>query len=255
MARSTNGETDRLFSFIKSHSRCSSIKDPVQNWDSELVAAYQHVKEQPYWSRVWTIQEIVVARNVRIMCGNKSVQWLCFTHFLQLLAKNTGKSFIFRLRDWPTTFTELPIDLAQALDWTDSSLATDGCDKVYAILGLVNKGAGQDIVANYTYSSCTVYCIAIRAMWSDWRKTYYFDDQALLHASDIEMNSGKLSRMIDTIPNACLEARRLETGAQPSEHSRLSKYSRLLKSSGSDCDGLECGSQTVMQNIARWHNL
>ena len=114
------------------------------------------------------------------MCGIRFVEWPCFIQFLRLVSyrhfrlprefaldqtQDHARTFsIIRLGDWPRT----SMDLAQASDWSASSLATDSRDKVFALLGLVTTGLGRSIIPDYTYPLCVVYCIAIRANFRDW---------------------------------------------------------------------------------------
>lgn len=37
---------------------------------------------RPYWSRLWIIQEVILARDLSIMCGSKQLSWSRFADFL-----------------------------------------------------------------------------------------------------------------------------------------------------------------------------
>jgi len=202
-------ELERLNSKIESHDvHCFSTGLGVlyrgcgYQMDSGIIAAMRHLIRQKYWSRVWIIQEVTTARKVKIMCGTVLLDWLRFTQFLydfcfdhffipEELAfdqiDHQARSLpIIRLCGWTYGVTFL----AYALHWSETSLATDRRDKVYAILGLVNAGNGQLLAADYTLSPCNVYCLALRAMWRDCKSRYFNCDM------DLE---------VSIIPKVCLE--------------------------------------------------
>lgn len=138
------------------------------------------------------------------MCGDESVSWSIFAKFLPLifethfkkvkgmnrrLAPPAHSSAILSLGSWRRT----NIDLSHALELTGLSRATDGRDKVYALLGLVDKGAGQSIVVDYTISPCKVFFVATQALIRDWIR---YEDvmieemlQAILPKDNIESTS------------------------------------------------------------------
>ena len=149
---------------------CNSDIDP------SIAAAVVYLVKNPYWYRVWIIQEVTAAKKSTIMCGTTSLEWHRLGRFLERLQLNR----LFHLSDIKPHYLDstLPIirlyrwnhsvmHLGVALHWSSSSDATDDRDKVYAILGLVHKGAGRLLPADYTLSPCNVYCLAIRAMAVD----------------------------------------------------------------------------------------
>jgi len=52
-----------------------------QRLDPGVMSAVQHLESLPSWDRVWIIQEIVVGRKVRLVCGNDLISWSDFTTF------------------------------------------------------------------------------------------------------------------------------------------------------------------------------
>jgi hypothetical protein len=286
-------DTYRIFSFIKSHhNSCVFSDNPVEGCgiaiDLELANSLQHLKGRLYWTHVWTIQEIVVATNVRVMSGTQSVEWLCFTHFLRLLSyrhlwlpqelaldqmQDHALTFsILHLRDWPRA----SIDVAQALNWSASSLAADSRDKVYALLGLVTAALGTEILPDYNHPPYTVYCIAIRAIFGDWRREHIIGIDStpgeflnFLPDSNAHRYIAILRKDIKTIPQSCVDdARRCEmtgnlTMLRPAwlqlRQVILSAFRNAprnsIKTNGFGCDGLKCESLVVLRNAARWHEL
>jgi hypothetical protein len=177
-------ETGRLFDFIKRHHDiCTTYSEERGSCeflvDPGLVDAVRYLEERPYWNRIWVIQEMVVATKLELMCGEQYMLWPIFAGFWPLLFESHFKkvpgmnrrlappgyaSAILPVRLWRRT----EISLSYAVELTGRSHATDGKDKVYAILGLVDKGAGRNITVDYTISPCAVYLVATKALIADW---------------------------------------------------------------------------------------
>jgi len=235
--------------------RCGSLID------RDVVAAIQHLIRQPYWHRVWVIQEVVMAEKIRIMCGAMTLNWSYFGRFLMEMSDDRvpitkelafdpidikdRSSFIRLLSDWPWGSSTL----AHALNWSASRLATDGRDKVYAVLGLVDKGAGRLLAADYTLSPCNVYRLAIRAM-----------------AADCEEERCRCGLPVGMISDVCshdaLERDRVSADGRVRRCSKKSKSFLLTvfqisakdgTSVDTGCDGIQCHTQAKMQRFAEKH--
>jgi hypothetical protein len=177
-------ETSRLFAFIRKHHYACTIHGEAAEYceftaDRELADGIRYLEERPYWTRIWIIQEIVVASNLEVMCGDESVSWSIFVKFWPLIFENHFKktqgmnrrlgppahaSAILPLISWRRT----NIKLSYALELTGLSRASDDRDKVYALLGLVDEGTGQDIVIDYTIPPCRLFMTATQAVIQDW---------------------------------------------------------------------------------------
>lgn len=108
--------------------------------------------ERPWWSRVWIIQELCLAREVLVACGESTAPWEAVAFAVANLHKLPDDSFAlaslsatgkyrslantrFHIsRSKPDTCLQL-VDALAAFRW---SQATNPRDKVYALLGLTN---------------------------------------------------------------------------------------------------------------------
>lgn len=132
--------------------------------------------KHPWWSRLWIIQEVVLAREVTIACGDEMVPWATIRLFIRhleasepVLPQKMALNLIM-LRD-ETRYADIR-DSERSLSWLLTGTAynsecTDPRDRLYALLGLVRD---HDIVPDYSLSPCAVYCSAIQAIaraWSD----------------------------------------------------------------------------------------
>ena len=141
--------------------------------------AIEALLKSPWFSRIWTFQEIIVAANAVVHCGSHMMPWERFIKLIkwihvcghsesinyldnkaliawdaQMLYHNKGASQS-RLRG-----------LSTALLRTRNRDATDSRDKIYALFGLLPEGSGvlgQELYPDYSLSSRDAY-IAI-AKW------------------------------------------------------------------------------------------
>ncbi|KAE8326257.1 ankyrin repeat-containing domain protein [Aspergillus sergii] len=158
--------------------------------DTPLGHNISHTITVPYWSRVWVIQEIMVAKEILLMSESGTTVWDQFVAHLDIfLEKEPDPDDIDLQRAAPylasncNRLVELwkkkamqKLSLSTLVCFAGDSLATNPRDKIYGLLGLVNHGSGGDIVPDYGRSPCSVYCMAIKKMQDDTHQ-----DLSLLH--------------------------------------------------------------------------
>ncbi len=57
---------------------------------SERYQAILSLYNRPYWSRLWILQEICLAKKLRVHCGTNSVTWEQFNHFWMHFRRHVG---------------------------------------------------------------------------------------------------------------------------------------------------------------------
>ena len=63
--------------------RLSKVKTWKQDfWSKPEASALRSLLQRPYWERLWVFQELVLATDVVILCGSKSVPWNSFANFV-----------------------------------------------------------------------------------------------------------------------------------------------------------------------------
>jgi hypothetical protein len=170
-----------LFNTIRRHHRtCTPVFVADGNcmfmYDQGIDGTLRYIIELAYWTRIWIVQEIVVATSLTLMCGDNMIPWRVFAKFVKLayyghfdngiiLPQCLGRRIhesprIFRLLHWG----HKDVSFADALAWTSGSHATDVRDRIYAIIGLVSTG--EHIEADYTLSSCAVLSKAIHVRYA-----------------------------------------------------------------------------------------
>lgn len=137
---------------------------------------------QPYWSRVWIIQELCLAREARILADGHWLSWTDFKHFLLMLehcmkwvVRDVGPNFRALIR-LTSIFHHYGgqggPSLAQLLVQFRWSQASNPRDKVYSLLGLAPSQdcelVGGD--TNDLYEISTAECYT-RAMFGLLQQT------------------------------------------------------------------------------------
>lgn len=115
------------------------------------------ILRRPWWTRMWTLQESVLGRDVRCLCGPEEVPISCFSRFSRfvLLSVNFGAwrgpsldaTVALRMARWVgslrrTLMVEGSISLAHALGASWNRVSSDPKDKVMGLLGLVDWVSG-----------------------------------------------------------------------------------------------------------------
>ena len=131
----------------------------------------------PWWSRIWTIQEFLVAKDLSIRCGSKTISWrnlLEFSTFVDLaplpkrlaedrkailqphIAFVREKHRYLELRD--EYRMRAGISLETLWQATKSHESYDPRDKIYALLGVLDEPSAKYAPKiDYGFCPCAVY--------------------------------------------------------------------------------------------------
>ncbi|KAI1387558.1 HET-domain-containing protein [Hypoxylon trugodes] len=115
--------------------------------------------ERRYFSRIWIIQEIAMAKAITFYCGEKGASWSSFStsgihipyRFIQ------GVPWLSRYGRGTASAMTQPEELLQLLNATSSCSASDPRDNVFAVLGLLRDGLFDGLVPDYLLSTKQVY--------------------------------------------------------------------------------------------------
>lgn len=130
--------------------------------------AVQAILMRPWWARVWIIQEITLARELVVLCGDESIKWdmldigltACMRRPLasELLPSATAHcaKMLFQVRHavihHEGAVRQPPYSLAHLLGRFRWSKATNAHDKIYGLLGLATIGQHNPLT-NVSYSN------------------------------------------------------------------------------------------------------
>jgi Heterokaryon incompatibility protein (HET) len=113
---------------------------------------------RPYWKRIWIIQELAVANEVRIVCGRDSVMWddleganEAYEHRpKQITLDKTNYSYIKNISHFRKKCAKnAPISLLEALFTSQEALSSVPYDKIFGLLGLCEDGGVLVPAPNY----------------------------------------------------------------------------------------------------------
>ncbi|KAF7552399.1 hypothetical protein G7Z17_g4357 [Cylindrodendrum hubeiense] len=106
-----------------------------------------------YWNRLWIIQEIGLARGIKVCFGNSAVNWALFVHFITM--HGIGKHGPIRL-DWQRKERYAGSStLLQLLHDHRDAQCQDNKDKVYGLVGLASDARG--LVIDYNKSVIEIW--------------------------------------------------------------------------------------------------
>jgi hypothetical protein len=129
-----------------------------------------------YWKRLWIVQEVVLARDLRIQCGESSIEWFVMGKFLACLkytcdSDYRGPRYIPALRYTPAAKLGYfrsetkqswlrDLILSKSLATFRNAKCSDPRDKIYGLLGLSND-RNDSIYPDYNRSLLELYELVI----------------------------------------------------------------------------------------------
>lgn len=113
---------------------------------------------QPYWSRIWVIQEVLLARKGEIILGNANIP---LHEFIENFMKQLPPSVASLLPLWIYSLggsRSGDVDaFSYLLDKTSTCKASDERDMVFALFGLVQGARLEGLVADYSKTMAEIY--------------------------------------------------------------------------------------------------
>jgi Heterokaryon incompatibility protein (HET) len=120
---------------------------------------------RPWFTRIWIVQEITVAKRAAVLCGEDSILWpnlVVVANYIYWRSVNvltgvdpTRVMPLHQLRYWSPPGEEM--SLLTLLIGFRRSLSTNPVDKVYALLGLATGSANPAIIPDYKLSPADVF--------------------------------------------------------------------------------------------------
>ncbi|KAI0387756.1 heterokaryon incompatibility protein-domain-containing protein [Hypomontagnella monticulosa] len=141
----------------------------------EMDRAIHSLLSRDYFSRMWIVQEILLSRNVWVLCGSKCRPWpslsryaernLTPNHNFQPSIPNAAQALITARNSLLSgKYPWHSLDIL--LMWFGAGKCSDARDRVYGLLGLLKTTSQQSTIpqADYTISAVQVYCRAMAFM-------------------------------------------------------------------------------------------
>ncbi|KAF5013205.1 hypothetical protein FDECE_784 [Fusarium decemcellulare] len=182
---------DLVSSTFPSNEELQRLRLPTR--DSPSWTAFNHLLKLPYFTRVWIIQEIVVAEDFQILWGKSVIPGRQFR-----LVHDWGFRSGFFRQDTGLSSPSPSLDLSNSMvlvnhsqDWMQLMVSTRGYestdkrDRIFALIGLV-EDTRRGIVADYNKSDKEVYAELALHLISRTNKLDVLSYAGLHDASTVE---------------------------------------------------------------------
>ena len=128
---------------------------------ANVINALASLFSRPYWTRVWIIQEVAVARHILIVCGDRTLLWEMLQQFVPLTRAISGVSGgVWSALARPRKLMRLTLrDEQDVIDILREGIdlkASVPADKVYGLLGLFPAGLKDRLTIDYRQPLCKV---------------------------------------------------------------------------------------------------
>lgn len=160
--------------------RCDTAELGFPGADEQVWPAFQRLFARPWFKRLWVVQEAVLARDLVVVCGEKSAAYSDIRILIQafdnidrhgdsqhLVGKLEGltKAFYCLRCDMLKLIEELRsgekapmgLDIVMLIDFSRNQQATQPVDRVYAVLGLMSEQLRSRIPVHYDPDSRRKY--------------------------------------------------------------------------------------------------
>jgi hypothetical protein len=246
--------------------------------DSSFFALHE-MMTRPYWSRLWVIQEVIMGASSTVLrCGVDWLDWNTFCAGIAvlyngnnwnlkdvMLFQESEKRGLHRDCAWHTSSLHLVhqdlrplsryedqggerLGFRQLLEIASSTACRDVCDKVFALIGMMEPGIANEVVRNYGLGSPRLFAAVTKAFilhynnleplrqgnpWGEWEAPTWAADwtwQGRIRWSRPESDfAGPLCNSLD--PNPKPDAIYSAHGGMPARYSIVGNDTIL------QCDG------------------
>lgn len=118
------------------------------------IIALKSVLSKRYFTRVWILQEIALAKTATLICGGDSIPWKDFVAVTRLATKSEERPPAL---DFNRQLCLVPGKELELLDMGRQSQATNPRDKVYALMRLLPNRRIGSVEVDYTLSVAELY--------------------------------------------------------------------------------------------------
>lgn len=165
-------DLDYLFSFIREVVRTDPSTPPsfsalVSHQPERVDIGLRRLCSNAYWHRAWIAQEILLARNVRIMNGSGHAEWRTLIRVVKETRKYVPGKFndVFHhspmmkfWEEWPWNIMHTGVHVRKRsiwnLDWVWSSQCSDPRDRIYSLLALLDD---DNFDVDYDEDPCSLF--------------------------------------------------------------------------------------------------
>jgi hypothetical protein len=155
----------------------TSLERPEDLWQWQALG---HLFARPYWRRVWIRQEVAVAADVYVLCGNRTNKWTTLVMACEILYQHLAEfdsiaaeispfSSGYHQAIFIDTIREYIGDIGSAgfqhmLFHNRACESTDPRDRVYAVLGIVKDDEAKGLEPDYSMQKEDVFTAAVESL-------------------------------------------------------------------------------------------
>ncbi|KAF8855940.1 HET-domain-containing protein [Acephala macrosclerotiorum] len=142
--------------------------------------------QRPWWTRIWIVQEILMAQKAMVICGRWCADWdevsmatALFGHCLDCMDEIIEANPV----DQPKEFQAFrrgagslialqrsitPVDFKGFLCLSKNRCSTDPRDRIYALLGMLEEKLGPSVLGvDYTIPTCELYMQVCQVLYEE----------------------------------------------------------------------------------------
>ena len=145
----------------------SKIKGDPSALDEKDKRLLSDLAQNPWFRRIWVIQEVAVAREVIVQTGRTTICWSVFGAALEKCSNDLEMKSVIdavsTINTIRTARSQKPyyMDIFVLLERFRHCLATDERDKVFALVGLTSSSLAQEkvvqVISDYSKSAIDIY--------------------------------------------------------------------------------------------------
>ena len=134
------------------------------SYDYKIWSSVTDLLQRPWFERLWIWQEVRLAKEAYLFCGNEGVPWESFRRAMAYLLRVSkpaefGQAIehCYRICDYPDYVTDVVDTLKHMLGSARSASCSDPRDKIYAVLSLAHESETRGLDADYSKPAGAVF--------------------------------------------------------------------------------------------------
>ena len=185
-----------------------------------VVEALKNVRDRPYWTRTWIVQEILLAPDVIIFCGESSVSWM---RLMDLFSAKKSLDLPFEFDGRPfeleqmrknnlnssskTGKPEEGIDFLDLVSLVSETNCSDPHDKIYGVLSLTAPSVSSSFTVDYSERLGSLFW---RTLASSTKEVLAIEDWDMIETLRLALDLSwhdlyKIAHGSNTVKSSCLK--------------------------------------------------
>lgn len=212
------GHSDLAMKFLASDPKTWTQQRMDKVWRSNVGEAIQRLCERAYWTRLWMVQELMLARTISILCGRNRIPWENFELFLHHVDSFPPECRQDHRMAYHLTITSRAMEMIRQVRrghkkdvLYDQTVAfahlscSDPRDKVYALLS-ISQQERDSISADYTIGTSV---LLNRLLHQE------FHTRPPLTMQDVFHRASRLSKAVSSKPDTVFMHEKADNNERP----------------------------------------